>query len=185
MQPFAKAGQRRSALPSRARAKDGEDCRKVVDAFDRKLCRAARAQTSEKRRIGGDFGWWPHRRMSYGLGVDALRADLLEITCSDKPHQSARDLTVVRIRRTAKRFPGVPILTARNALPKAKLEPIQISFRVVRHVTVLRIDSGWGSPQTGPQLPPQTCPYPTSITLTATDALSGSGLGPRAPGGAN
>ena len=84
--------------------------------------------------------------MPSGLGVDALRPDLLDVTGGDQAHQGARDFTVVRVRRATELRARVPIVIARDAFPKAKLERIQISFRVVCHVAFVRIDSGWGYP---------------------------------------
>ena len=86
--------------------------------------------------------------MSRCFGVDALGADLGEIARRNLPHQGTRHVAVVCVRSTPELSPGVPMLTARDSLAKAKLEPVQISFRVVRHVTVLRIDRGWGYPPT-------------------------------------
>jgi hypothetical protein len=47
-QSLAKPFQSRSSLPSRSRAKDREDRRKVIDAFDREPLRAARAEAPEE-----------------------------------------------------------------------------------------------------------------------------------------
>ena len=83
------------------------------------------------------------------LGVDALGSDLFEVTGGDEAYQGPRHFTVVRVRTAPKLLARVRIVIARDALPKAKLERIQVSFRVVRHVTVVRIDSGGGNPPTG------------------------------------
>ena len=47
-QSLAKPFQSRSSLPARSRAKDREDRRKVIDAFDREPFRAARAEAPEE-----------------------------------------------------------------------------------------------------------------------------------------
>jgi hypothetical protein len=146
MQLLPKPRERRPSLSPRACAKDGKDGGDVVDALDRKASRAARAQAPKKRRVCSDLSRWSHRRMPSGLGVDALGADLLEVACRHRSHQSPSDFPVVGIRRAPELFTRVRILIARNALSQAKLERIQISFRVVRHVTVLRIDSRGGDP---------------------------------------
>jgi len=141
-QSLAKSFQRRPSLPPRARAKDREDRRKVLDALDRESIGAARTEASEKRGVRGNCSRRPNRRMLSGLGTDALRPNLLEVAGGDQAHQSTRDLTVVRIRGAPKLLARVGKVIARNAFPKTKLERIQISFRVVCHVAFLSIDSG-------------------------------------------
>jgi hypothetical protein len=84
--------------------------------------------------------------MPSGLGIDALLAELLEVTGGDLAHQCARDFPIVRIGRAPELLARVRIVIARDAFPKAKLKRIQISFRVVCHVALVRIDSGWGYP---------------------------------------
>jgi hypothetical protein len=84
--------------------------------------------------------------MSGGLGSDALRPELLEVSGGDPAHQGARDFPIVRIRRAPELLARVRMLIARDAFPKAKLERLQISFRVVCHVALVRIDSGGGDP---------------------------------------
>ncbi len=97
-----------------------------------------------------------------GLGVDALRPDLLEVPRRHEANQRARNRTVIRVRGAPKLLARVRVFVAPNAFPKAKLEPIQISIRDVRHVTVVRIDNGHSYPQPNPQFSPLS-PLPAPL----------------------
>jgi len=108
------------------------------------------------------------------LGVDASRSDLLEVTGGDEAYQGPRHFTIVRVRTTAKLFARVRIVIARDALPKAKLERIQVSFRVVCHVAFIRIDSGRGHPPIPPVFPVISAP----VTDTDTDTDTGADTAP-------
>ena len=87
------------------------------------------------------------------LGVDALRSDLLEVAGGDEAYQGPRHFTIVRVRTAPELLARVRIVIARDPLPKAKLERIQVGFRVVCHVAFVRIDSGGGYPQSAPYSP--------------------------------
>ena len=101
--------------------------------------------------------------MPRGLRSDALRPDLFEVTRRDQSNQGARHGAVVRVGGAPELFARVRILVAGNAFAQAKLEPVQIGFRDVCHVTVLTIDKEHPHPPTEPafsanssRLPPVT-----------------------------
>lgn len=73
--------------------------------------------------------------MTSGIGVKALRPDLLEVVRRNEPHQRARNLAVVRIRGAPKRLTRIGMFIAGDPFTQAKLERIQIRFQVVRHLT--------------------------------------------------
>jgi len=111
--------------------------------------------------------------MPRGLGVDALRPDLLEVARRHETNQRARNCTVIRVRGAPKLLARVRIFIARNAFPKAKLEPIQISIRDVRHDTVLQDRQRTRLPPTAPPLPPHP---PARASDAASDADAAAAL---------
>ncbi len=67
---------------------------------------------------------------------------------------------------------------ARNAFPKAKLEPSHISVRIVRHDTVVTIDNQHAYPQPSPTFPPKFTPLPYTRPVTTADIVSSLRLTP-------
>jgi hypothetical protein len=200
-QPVAQSVQRGAPLSSRARAKDCEDRRQIVDAFDGEPSRAARAEATQERRVHGHLGRRSHRWMPRGIGVDALRPDSLQVTCRDQANQRPRHCTVIRIHRAPKLFARVRMFRARHAFPKTSLESSQISIRIVRHDTATRIDNQRPYPQP-PPLPPHnshpvaparalartlaltlSLPVPYTPPVTAADLISSLRLTPHPEGG--
>jgi len=88
--------------------------------------------------------------MTGSLGMRAVHPDLVDVVNREMVHDGTRHLDVIRFWRAPERFSRVGVIVAGDAFPKADLERVQIGFRGVRHVTVLRIDKEGGYPQSTP-----------------------------------
>jgi hypothetical protein len=128
---LTKPGERRAPLSPRPCTKDREERWNVSDTFDGDPIRAARAETSEKRRVRRHLGGRPDRRVTRRLGVDTLRSDSLDFPCGEQAHQNTRDLAIVAVGGAPELFAKVRILVSGKAFAKAALECIPIGFRIV------------------------------------------------------